>query len=134
MKPMLTFGEWLEDQYLRAGFTQMEFAEAVGVAQSTVSSWVNVGKKPRRRVVPAIARALNLSEDEVLERIAYPRRSAVDEPGDEGAVGEIDLDDPFLTFWASYSGELDPHDKEILQELARSLAQKRRADQGGTDR
>jgi transcriptional regulator with XRE-family HTH domain len=132
MEPKLTFGEWIEDQYLRAGFTQAEFADAINVAQSTVSGWVSGGKRPRRRAIPLIAKALNLAESEILNRAGYERRGpSWFEEIEDAEEHPTDLDDPLLDLWASYSGDLDPHDKAILTELLKSLAQKRRASEGG---
>ena len=134
MEHRLSFGEWLEDHYLRAGFTQGEFAAAVGVAQSTVSSWVNVGKRPVRRTLRKISDVLEVDYDEVYERAGYtqPRRKPPQKP--ELSEGEIDVDDPFVMLWASHSGDIDEHDREILESLVRSMAAKGALQRGDSDR
>lgn len=124
----LSFGEWLEDQLAFKHLDQVAFASMIGVAQSTVSSWVNNVSKPRRRVIPVIAAALKVDAELVADRAGFGR-SRVNEP-QTPTPGEIDFDDPFLMFWASYSGDIDPHDKEILKELAKSLLQKKGIDIG----
>lgn len=69
MNGHLTFGEWLEDLYLRRYGGQQEFADEIGVGQSTVSSWVNHKQPPGRRNRLAIARALDRDIEEVNRRI-----------------------------------------------------------------
>lgn len=102
METRLTFSEWLVDRYSAAGMTQLEFAERVDAGQSTVSGWVNAGKRPRRRMIPIIANVLGVSVDEVLERSGYiqPRPAPVSITADDGSTVEIDLSDPLISFAA----------------------------------
>lgn len=70
MDDQLTFGEWLEDLYLNRYGGQTEFADAINVAQSTVSAWVTLIQPPGRRNRLSIARVLDVPIDEVNERVS----------------------------------------------------------------
>ena len=50
----------------RAGITQTELAAAVGVAVSNIAFWELKGTPPRGEVLPALAKALGASIDEIL--------------------------------------------------------------------
>jgi SOS-response transcriptional repressor LexA len=73
----LTFGEWLDDQLVAAGYNQTTFAEAIGVAQSAVNQWVNNVQPPSRRNVARIARALNMAASDIEARIDRRRRGGL---------------------------------------------------------
>lgn len=68
MNTDLSFGEWLEDQYRERGWSQGGFAARLGLAQSTVSSWVNGVQSPSRKNQKVIARELGIDVDEVFRR------------------------------------------------------------------
>lgn len=71
----LAFGEWLEDAYREHFATQGAFADAIGVAQSTVSGWVNGPSTPRnRRVLRRISDVLNVDIDELNRRAGIKAR------------------------------------------------------------
>lgn len=112
MTPSLTFGEWLEDQYLTRGFTQTTFADAVGVAQSTVSAWVTGKSPPRRRAYIAIARALDLPLHVVRHHaeVSHPTVFRSDpRPGEPAAYTQSEVD-------AAYA-RLTPDEQRIFMEL-----------------
>ena len=49
-----------------AGLTQQQLADAVGVKQSNIAFWERAAKPPRGEVLPALAKALGVSIDELL--------------------------------------------------------------------
>ena len=68
MKTRLRFGEWLGDQIQSSGLGQHEVAAALGYAPSAVSNWLGGGNLPLRRVLPDIARVLQIDLSELTER------------------------------------------------------------------
>ncbi len=54
------FGKRLRDLRIRAGITQDELAECVGVATKTVSYWENAHNPVALNKIPLIANALNV--------------------------------------------------------------------------
>ena len=50
----------------KAGLTQTELAAAIGVAVSNIAFWELKGTPPRGEVLPALAKALAVSVDELL--------------------------------------------------------------------
>lgn len=50
----------------QAGLTQTELAAAVGVAVSNIAFWELKGTPPRGEVLPALAKSLGVSVDEIL--------------------------------------------------------------------
>lgn len=86
----LTFGEWLEDRYVDAGFNQTTFADAISYHQTTVSGWVTGERRMNsRRACVAIARALGVPVDEVYRRAGLDRRP---DPAVAGAVQWLSAD------------------------------------------
>lgn len=85
MDALLTFGEWIEDRYRERYGGQTEFARAIDVGQSTVSSWVNHKRPPSRRNRVRIAGALGVSVDEVNRRVA---EQVWENDADESSVSE----------------------------------------------
>lgn len=55
----------------KAGLTQTQFANLVGVSRVTVNTWVRGHMKPRRHIQPRVARALKLI-NEALEARRLP--------------------------------------------------------------
>lgn len=51
----------------RANLTQMQVAQALNVPQPTISSWETDRSKPRADKLPAIARLLGCTIDELLQ-------------------------------------------------------------------
>jgi len=136
MSGTLTFGEWLHDHLKERGLTQAALADRLNVAPTTVNAWVNGGSLPRRRVRREIAEALDVPERIVEAAVLgqIPVRSRGDQPDREsppsGDRAVVDFNDPFLEFWASYSGDIDPEDKEVLQEFAKVLIRRRKEADG----
>jgi transcriptional regulator with XRE-family HTH domain len=65
-----------------AGFTQIELAKLLDVSHANIAFWEWSDKPPRSEVLPAMARALGVSVEEILgERATLPRRA--------GPVGKL---------------------------------------------
>lgn len=60
------FGEWLRAQLAERGMSQSAFARAMGTSVATPNRWINEGREPNATNIPLIARALDLSVDEVM--------------------------------------------------------------------
>ncbi|MEU3494470.1 helix-turn-helix transcriptional regulator [Kitasatospora cineracea] len=52
------FGTWLGRQLHRAGLTQAEFAEQVGVTRAAVSAWIAGRAVPSPAILPKVAAVL----------------------------------------------------------------------------
>ena len=66
MPDQTTFAERLKTLRKKAGLTQEEFAERIGVHSVTISKW-EMGKQiPKTLTLKTIAEALHVSEDELL--------------------------------------------------------------------
>jgi transcriptional regulator with XRE-family HTH domain len=145
MNTKLSFGEWLADLLLEKRLRQREVADRIGVAESTVSDWINGDKRPTRRSLRAVAEALGVDRDEAFVAAGYtpqlaqpspPRRS--EQEVQYRATGEDapsydardPLADPRLRFWASVEGDLPPGDVEFLREMAQALVEKRKREGG----
>lgn len=50
----------------KAGITQRELAEAVGIQRSTVTKWETEGCIPRAKLFPKIAKVLNCKIGDIL--------------------------------------------------------------------
>jgi len=75
----MTFGSWLEQRLIDASMGPSEFARKIGVSPNTVSHWFNRGGKPYRKTCYAIAEALGVPVEEVLERAGH-RTNILDRP------------------------------------------------------
>jgi transcriptional regulator with XRE-family HTH domain len=81
------FGELLRDLRVAAGRTQEELAEAAGLSTRALGGLERAtGRRPQRRTVELVAKALGLSGEEADElvaaaRAARPEAEATDEPG-----------------------------------------------------
>lgn len=69
MATVSSLGNWLRDQRRRHGLEQVDIAERVGVKQQTVSRWENGEAIPRGRFLLPLANALEVSLDQLSERI-----------------------------------------------------------------
>ena len=61
-----TFGERLRNLRKKAGLTQEELGEAIGVTLLTVYRWETQGRQPRAQDIKRLAQALHVSENELL--------------------------------------------------------------------
>lgn len=66
-----TFGLWLEGEIYTRWPDKKEFAELADVTETAIGNWINHGAKPYRKTCYAIARALGIPANEVLERADY---------------------------------------------------------------
>lgn len=125
MNSTLTFGEWLDDRLKERHWSQAAFAEHISVARQTVSSWVNNVQPPRRRVIRAIADALEVDVNEVLIRAGYPpTKHGYRLPEETARKPEaIDFEDPRLRFFAAKSGKLTDDEWDLIKRLIETLAE-----------
>ena len=65
-RPRPPMAQRLVELRQKAGLTQTELATAVGVAVSNIAFWELKGTPPRGEVLPALAKALAVSVDELL--------------------------------------------------------------------
>jgi len=66
---------------LAAGLTQIELGKAIGVQHSSIAHWEWSEKPPRGEVLPLLAKALNVSLEELVGSGHGPRRSVDQRPG-----------------------------------------------------
>ena len=52
----------------KAGFTQQDLADELGVSQSTVATWETQKSLPRTDKLPALAKILGCTIDELLKK------------------------------------------------------------------
>jgi transcriptional regulator with XRE-family HTH domain len=72
----MTFGQRLAQLRKAKGFTQQELANEVGITRRMVAYYESQSQHPPTTQLPAIARALKLSTDELLGTIAVKQRAA----------------------------------------------------------
>lgn len=56
----------IKSQRIKAGFTQIDLAKAVGVTQGAVAQWEAHITSPNIRLLPKLAEILNCTTDELL--------------------------------------------------------------------
>lgn len=82
------FGDWLDEAIKARKLTQTKIAAACGVSQQAVSHWVKNDRTPAADSLRPLAKALDISADELLERIddgkVSPRPA-----GDNPAVADL---------------------------------------------
>ena len=64
-----TFGQWLETRLLHSGHTERSLARAAGVSQQSVSRWRTGSARPSSRRLPALAKALGVSVDDLVNQL-----------------------------------------------------------------
>ncbi len=74
MKAKPSQGAHLATLRKTAGLTQTSFAELLGVPQSTVAFWETTDKPPRSDVLPAMAKILGVSVEDILAASGRPPR------------------------------------------------------------
>lgn len=130
----ITFGEWLQDQYMRAGLKQKEFAALIGVSNKTVSGWVNGVSTPRDLIVyEEIARVLGLDLNEVRRRagrheVQVDRRASwnVEAHASQGQTANVDDDRVTVYTHVQNDPDLTDHEKRfILDALDRARRRRR---------
>lgn len=103
----LTFGEWLADTMAQQGITQVELADRLGVAQSTISNWVTNDSLPTRRNATDLARVLEEDADDITERVGQARRRRAPERAKGGQQTQIIVRGRVpasTTVWIDYEG------------------------------
>lgn len=82
-----SFGAWLASQIKLRGMNQREFAERMGVSQSTVSRWIK-GRVPDGSFIDLIADVLVLDYDLVSMQAGYRPRLSMDQINQFRAIAE----------------------------------------------
>ena len=67
-----------------AGLTQVEFADALGLAKASIAHWEWSEKPPRAELLPEIASLLGVTVDDVLHQTRSRRAG-----GRPGPIGEV---------------------------------------------
>lgn len=70
-----TFASWLDEKMRDLGLTQAEVADRIGCRQQNVSSYLRGTKFPGTTTIEPLADALQVTREEVLDRIAQTKRS-----------------------------------------------------------
>ena len=61
------YGRHFAELRQASGLSQQQLAKAAGVTQSNIAFWERSAKPPRGEVIPALAKALGVSIDELLK-------------------------------------------------------------------
>ena len=61
----MTIAERIAELRRRAGYTQKDLAKLLNVDQSAVSQWERGKVKPLKKILPALAQALNCTVDDL---------------------------------------------------------------------
>lgn len=75
-----TFAAWLTRQLARREMTPAEFGKKIGVPTSTVTRWINEGRRPTTRNSDLIADALGVDLDTVLALVGHRPNADPDDP------------------------------------------------------
>jgi transcriptional regulator with XRE-family HTH domain len=59
----------INDLMVKAGLTQTEFAEKIGVHKTVVNHWVCQDKNPRMDRLPTVAKALEVDLDVLVKKL-----------------------------------------------------------------
>ncbi len=84
----MEFRAWLQDRLTLKGWTGAEFARRVGVTPGAVNKWTNGKAKPTRGHIPMIARALDMSEQDVWDAV---REASYFRGGDSAIMRALNL-------------------------------------------
>jgi transcriptional regulator with XRE-family HTH domain len=88
---MNSFSEWLESEYKKRAWSISEFARQAGIAPGSMNHILNEKRNPGLDACIGIAKALNLSVDEVIRRLrpAEMPRMTIDEQQEQAVVSKI---------------------------------------------
>ncbi|HEY4761633.1 MAG TPA: helix-turn-helix transcriptional regulator [Thermoguttaceae bacterium] len=106
------FAEWLEKELIEQKVTQAELSRRSGISPSQISKILNMQSSPGPEACTAIARALDLPEEEVF------RHAELLSPKTEDA--------PNLAEWVHLFLSADPAERDRMLELARVLSRRSR--------
>ena len=65
---MISFGEYLKIYRCKANLTQTQLAELIGVQSQTIWRWEHNEREPSLNVIKKLAKVLNVTENELLNR------------------------------------------------------------------
>ena len=106
------FAEWLEKELIEQKVTQAELSRRSGISPSQISKILNMQSSPGPEACTAIARALDLPEEEVF------RHAGLLSPKIEDA--------PNLAEWVHLFIKATPEERDRMLELARVLSRRSR--------
>lgn len=89
--------------------SQIEFANKIGVAASSVSNWCNGDKMPRMDKIEWMAQFFNVPVTQLLEQDAQP---------------EIDMSEVDIAFYGDYK-ELSDDDQKTIRDMVRVMRERR---------
>jgi len=98
---------WLRDQVAQRGWTQTEFAEAVGVSQGTASKWLLGTMDPTPESMQRIADAFFVSLDDVLAAAGIRPIVVHDPPQITRILHKLRRIDPSVERFAMIEATLD---------------------------
>lgn len=113
----MQFGEWLDHEISRRGWSQSELARRGGVSASAVQQVVTGITRPGPRVCQAVARAFEMPPEEVFRLAGLLTTSRPVRDG-RRIVYEVNGDDLILDLWRA----LSPEDQAIVRDLMERLA------------
>jgi transcriptional regulator with XRE-family HTH domain len=82
------FSTWLLGRLAKKGWSGAEFARRLKVTPGAVNKWVNGKAKPTRNHIPSIARALEISEQDVWDAV---REATYFRGGDSAIMRALNL-------------------------------------------
>lgn len=71
------FKQWLVRRRLIAGMTQQQLADKLGVSRSSVGEWEQGANLPGPSLIPALADALGVSRETLVDRMAKDKKGKV---------------------------------------------------------
>jgi transcriptional regulator with XRE-family HTH domain len=107
------FANWLESILLEKGMIPAELSRKSGIAKSAVSNILNNQRKPDVDTLIAFAEALQIPRLEIFTAAGYL-----------GKEGKKEYREDVERF-THYLSQLDEEDKQILLEMARTIAERK---------
>jgi len=98
----VSLGQKLKEYRLKAGKSQKELADLLGVSRATLASWETGRRKPDYEILRNIAAIFNCSVDVLIEA-----ETTVEDP----------FDDEDLTMMFYDVKELPPEDREVIKNM-----------------
>lgn len=108
----MDFNMWLQNRLDERGWNQSKLAQRSGISQGQIARIMNGTREAGPRVCRAIARALNLPEEEVFRAAGLLTKSNGDEP-------------PTLKEWIHLYVQASPDERDRMLDLARYLSRKK---------
>ena len=111
----MEFSEKIKNARTAKGLSQRELAEASGITLRTIQNYETGGKLPRKRsTYAALAAALDISEEVLLDDNAAFVLRASEQYGDSGARQAYEMASDIAAMWAG--GEMDEEDMDAIMQ------------------